>query len=61
VGDNPEKDFLGPRALGWTTVMIRREGGVYAHRTPPANGKPEFVLTNLGELPRILRQRDLSS
>ncbi len=27
VGDNPRKDFIAPRALGWRTVCLRREGG----------------------------------
>lgn len=26
VGDNPHKDFLAPKALGWKTVRIRRMG-----------------------------------
>lgn len=28
-GDNPSKDFQGPRSLGWKTVRIRRPNGVY--------------------------------
>ncbi len=31
VGDNPRKDFQGPRALGWAAVRIRRKDGVYSH------------------------------
>jgi putative hydrolase of the HAD superfamily len=30
VADNPHKDFLGPRALGWRTVRVRRPGGLHA-------------------------------
>ncbi len=29
VGDNPAKDFIGPRALGWSTVRIRRPGSLH--------------------------------
>jgi putative hydrolase of the HAD superfamily len=29
VADNPAKDFIGPKKLGWRTVRIRREGGLH--------------------------------
>jgi len=29
VGDNPRKDFYGAQSLGWNTVQIIREDGVY--------------------------------
>ena len=29
VGDNPGKDFVGPRRLGWKTMRIRRPEGLY--------------------------------
>lgn len=29
VADNPTKDFVGPRSLGWKTVRIRRPEGLY--------------------------------
>jgi putative hydrolase of the HAD superfamily len=29
IGDNPAKDFLGPRRLGMTTVRVRRPCGLY--------------------------------
>lgn len=29
VADNPVKDFAGPRRLGWTTIRVRREGGLH--------------------------------
>jgi len=32
VADNPLKDFAGPRQLGWTTVRVRRPGGLHAGR-----------------------------
>ena len=31
IADNPLKDFIAPRELGWRTVRVRREGGLYAH------------------------------
>ena len=30
VGDNPRKDFVAPRALGWRTIRVRRPGGEHA-------------------------------
>lgn len=29
VADNPTKDFVAPDALGWTTVMVRRERAIH--------------------------------
>lgn len=28
-GDNPQKDFLGPKRLGWRTFRVRRPGGLH--------------------------------
>jgi putative hydrolase of the HAD superfamily len=30
VGDNPTKDFAGPRCRDWRTVRVRRAGGLHA-------------------------------
>jgi len=30
IGDNPKKDFYGARRLGWRTVQVVREEGIYA-------------------------------
>lgn len=30
VADNPAKDFVGPKALGWRTVRVRRRLGLHA-------------------------------
>jgi putative hydrolase of the HAD superfamily len=30
IADNPLKDFIAPKELGWRTVRVRREGGLYA-------------------------------
>jgi len=35
VADNPAKDFLAPRALGWATVQIDRADAVHS-RIPPS-------------------------
>lgn len=35
VADNPAKDFLAPRALGWATVQLDRARAIHS-RTPPS-------------------------
>ncbi|TFC29349.1 HAD family hydrolase [Cryobacterium sp. TMT1-3] len=30
IGDNPKKDFVAARALGWKTIRVRRAGGLHA-------------------------------
>jgi putative hydrolase of the HAD superfamily len=34
VGDNPRKDFSGPRRLGWHTVRLRCHGQLHAQEEP---------------------------
>lgn len=50
VADNPAKDFLAPRKLGWRTVRIRRPGGLYAALEPGPGAEPELEIDNLGLL-----------
>lgn len=40
IGDNPQKDFFGPRSIGMKTVRIRREGGYHTDEEPPS---PEYA------------------
>jgi putative hydrolase of the HAD superfamily len=61
VGDNPEKDFIAPKALGWRTFQVVREGGVYAGRQAPANGRADRVIKSLQELPLLLAASDLNA
>ena len=44
VADNPTKDFVAPRALGWRTIRVRRPGGL---NTPLPTG--DDVDVELGE------------
>ena len=50
VADNPVKDFKAPRTLGWKTVRIRREGGIYAHHL--SDGAADHEIENLWEFPK---------
>lgn len=61
VADNPLKDFLAPRRLGWRTVMIERPERI--HRAPPptpAHAAHAWV-TDLDALERHLPQDAASS
>jgi putative hydrolase of the HAD superfamily len=50
VADNPAKDFLAPRALGWATVQIDRPDAVHS-RTPPSDGhRADTIIRSLHEL-----------
>jgi putative hydrolase of the HAD superfamily len=52
VGDNPAKDFKGPRALGWTVWRLRRPGGL--HAGIPSSDVPE--IQSCDELKRWMTQ-----
>lgn len=53
VGDNPRKDFTAPRARGWTTFRIRRDGGL--HRNVESHsGVADFEISRFGDLNRWL-------
>ena len=51
VGDNPDKDFVAPRALGWSTFQLRHRPH-FVHRPTPGRGAPADV--ELGELSELL-------
>jgi putative hydrolase of the HAD superfamily len=44
IADNPRKDFVAPRALGWSTVRVRRPGGLHA-AVPSGTDVDEEVAT----------------
>jgi len=55
VGDNPRKDFVGPRRLGWSTVRLRRAGQLHAHvESPSQEFAPDLEIADLVELPERL-------
>ena len=55
VADNPLKDFQAPKELGWTTVRIRRPGGLHYHR-PNDIVTPQFELPDCLGLPKVLSE-----
>ena len=55
VGDNPAKDFLHPKAMGWATVMLRHpQSGpaIFADRTSdyPESHNAEVTIDSLEQL-----------
>ena len=54
VADNPAKDFVAPRLLGWRSIQILRPGGVYAGVAPAAGGEPDIVIPDMSLLERHL-------
>jgi putative hydrolase of the HAD superfamily len=51
VADNPQKDFLGARAAGLSSIRVRRPGGLYSDREPatPA-AAPHAEIRSLSEV-----------
>jgi putative hydrolase of the HAD superfamily len=54
VGDNPSKDFVAPRELGWRTVQLQLPGQVHSHKPAPAGGEAEVVVESVAELAGVL-------
>jgi putative hydrolase of the HAD superfamily len=53
VGDNPSKDFIAPKTLGWLTVRVIRETGEHARTQVGRALEADTVLTSLEDLPSI--------
>jgi putative hydrolase of the HAD superfamily len=54
VADNPHKDFIAPRALGWWTVRVRRPSGLHATTESPSEGRPDHEVPDLTYLHTLL-------
>lgn len=57
VGDNPVKDFLMPRAMGWMTVALRDRGSnIHPQRFEEAEPacQPHYIIDSLDCLPKLL-------
>ena len=49
VADNPQKDFLAPNRLGWNTLRVVREGGIYARIGAEGDHEARSTVTSLLE------------
>lgn len=56
VGDNPTKDFVTAKKMGWNTIKISRSQGEYSNIKIERNYEADFKITTLFELKNILRQ-----
>lgn len=52
VADNPAKDFLAPRALGWATVQIDRPGAIHSRTPPSERHRADMRIRSLRDLTR---------
>ena len=50
VADNAAKDFVAPNALGWRTVRVRRDDGIYQSAPAPDGGEPQHTIGDLDQL-----------
>lgn len=52
VADNPRKDFVGPRQLGWFTLQFVSDSGIYCREAAPPGGEPHECIRDLREVLR---------
>jgi putative hydrolase of the HAD superfamily len=57
VGDNPTKDFIAPRALGWRTIHILRPTGTYGRASVASALRADHFITSLLDLLTLLGAR----
>jgi putative hydrolase of the HAD superfamily len=50
VADNPGKDFVGPNRLGWHTIRVREQIGLYGNASPPLGGEPKATVNTFAAL-----------
>ncbi len=55
VGDNAEKDFIGPNRLGFLTIQLVRPARVHSGVSDEPYSKADFVIHNIKELPNLLK------
>ena len=54
VGDNPKKDFVSAKALGWFTVCVDRGEGEHTGTEVPVSHKADRTISSLAELRDLL-------
>jgi putative hydrolase of the HAD superfamily len=60
VADNPAKDFVAPRNLGWKTIRLRRREGLHTGVEVEGGWAAEVELSDLSGLPSLLEETWLS-
>lgn len=55
IGDNPEKDFLAPKRMGWRTVRLKIQGQLNCHKRPlTAEAAPDYEVFSIEHLLEFL-------
>lgn len=54
IADNPVKDFITAKKLGWKTIQISRGYGEYSHVCPDEEHQAETTIVSLVELETLL-------
>lgn len=54
VGDNPAKDFVSAKKLGWQTIQISRPGGEYSSHVPDQIFDAQKKISSLYELKELI-------
>lgn len=55
VADNPGKDFIAPKELGWGAIRVRRPGGLHENVDGPGH-LAGFEVSNLEPVPGLLAE-----
>ncbi len=53
IADNPSKDFVAPNALGWLTVQIVRDNGIYADVKAAEGGAAAKEIQTLDDIEKV--------
>jgi putative hydrolase of the HAD superfamily len=53
IADNPQKDFITARKLGWTTIRVLRPEGEYRQSVVPPNYDAHVTVSSLYELANL--------
>ncbi|MEX2460157.1 MAG: HAD family hydrolase [Paenibacillaceae bacterium] len=53
IGDNPQKDFIAAKRLGWTTVCVKRTDGLYRDVVIETDYLEDYCVSSLFELQHL--------
>ncbi|SEM88435.1 putative hydrolase of the HAD superfamily [Paenisporosarcina quisquiliarum] len=56
IGDNPSKDFITAKRLGWKTIHIVRENSEYCNLEFPNTHQADYKISSLYELPKLIEK-----
>lgn len=55
IGDNPAKDFIAPKKLGWRTIRLKIQGQLHYDKEPlTAAAAPDYEFYNFNDLLEII-------